>query len=706
MMWALFLALASAQEPTGSLFLSLSPGAEVDVQPRRSANVIEIAIRGNHVPIRPQLEGRTASGMFDVNGLSVGGGTWFVSVYPQDLSMGLEAVATPEGYRFVWTPSQLVVPAEVETVSTVQELLALETLPVPGLPPTRTLLPLVGGAGFANDISGFRLPLVPWIGEPLTTDEQGLLTGTTLGHDAIVRFTHTLVSGGGHALEQTSRYRLAVAYDALALSRESDFYLEEMQAAGDVSQAVALLRARAAARLSDWTSMRTHCEAAATADLEHPATLQCFGVLAIRTGSPSPGVTGRLVAQRVPGVGGQMLAARALMRDHHYDEALALLHTQVETAERPSNELLALWGDAELIAGDLEQARAAWETVRWNSQPGKMGRLRLHHIDMLEGDPRQWLAKLPVLHVASDHSDAVGREALHLLSQIGHRFGDPEMEALALASLMSRYPETAELGSTLSSLMAACGGRLKTLFEAERYVEHIALYERCWHPALNEVRRDTETVQSVSVSYSALGLQQQALAAQQEVARMRSRDDRPDGPSTTRLAHLYNENGRPLEALQTVQYVRSQPAESTLQRSLMIEAALAHQALDQIDEALSEVSRASADDWDARALWAEMISARDGCEAARTEFGYQAQAGRPPLSMATRCLLELGDVGRAETYLLDSAHPAHDAQRAAVAIAGAQALPEREDAPEWYLALAREEEAFEQLRARVNSVGQ
>jgi hypothetical protein len=203
MMWALFLALASAQEPTGSLFLSLSPGAEVDVQPRRSANVIEIAIRGNHVPIRPQLEGRTASGMFDVNGLSVGGGTWFVSVYPQDLSMGLEAVATPEGYRFVWTPSQLVVPAEVETVSTVQELLALETLPVPGLPPTRTLLPLVGGAGFANDISGFRLPLVPWIGEPLTTDEQGLLTGTTLGHDAIVRFTHTLVSGGGHALEQT-----------------------------------------------------------------------------------------------------------------------------------------------------------------------------------------------------------------------------------------------------------------------------------------------------------------------------------------------------------------------------------------------------------------------------------------------------------------------------------------------------------------------
>jgi hypothetical protein len=74
--------------------------------------------------------------------------------------------------------------------------------------------------------------------------------------------------------------------------------------------------------------------------------------------------------------------------------------------------------------------------------------------------------------------------------------------------------------------------------------------------------------------------------------------------------------------------------------------------------------------------------------------------------MATRCLLELGDVGRAETYLLDSAHPAHDAQRAAVAIAGAQALPEREDAPEWYLALAREEEAFEQLRARVNSVGQ
>jgi hypothetical protein len=397
-----------------------------------------------------------------------------------------------------------------------------------------------------------------------------------------------------------------------------------------------------------------------------------------------------------------MLAAQALMRDHHYAEALGLLQAKVATVERPSNELLALWGDAELIAGDLEQARAAWETVRWNSRPGRMGRLRLHHIDMLQGEPRKWLMKLPPLHVASDRSDAVGREALHLLSQIGRRFGDPEMEAMAHASLMYRYPDTGELGDTLTGLVSSCGGRLKTLFEAERYVEHITLYERCWHPVLNDVLRDTETVQSVSLSYSALGLQQQALWAQQEVARMRSRDDRPDGLSTTRLAHLYNQNGRPVEALQTVQYVRSQRANPALRRSLMIEAALAHRAMDQIDEAVAEVSRARADDWDARSLWAEMVSERDGCEAARTEFSYQAQAGRPPLSMATRCLLELGDVGRAEEYLLDSAHPAHDAQLAAVSVAGAQTLPDREDAPEWYRALAREEEAFEQLRERVN----
>ena len=702
MMWVLLLAWASAQDPSGSLFLSLSPGAEVQVQPRLSADVIEIAIRGNHVPVLPQLEGRTASGMLAVNGLSVGGGTWFVSVYPEDPSNGLEAVETPEGFRFVWTESAAVVDEPGVSVESVAELLAIETPPVPGLPPTRALLPLVGGAGFATDVSSFRLPLVPWVGEALTVEEQGLVAGATLGRNAIVRYTHALVLGDGHALEQTSRYRLAVAYDALALPRESDFYLEEMQDAGDESHSVALLRARAAARLSDWTSMRTHCEAAALADLEHPATLQCFGVLAVRTGSPSPAVTGRLIASRVPGVAGQMLAARALMRDHHYDEALALLRAQVETVERPSNELLALWGDAELIAGDLAQARAAWETVRWNSQPGRMGRLRLHHLDLLDGEPRQWLAKLPTLHVASDRSDAVGREALHLLSQIGHRFGDPEMEAMALSSLMSRYPETGEQGTTLSALVASCGGRLKTLFEAERYVEHIALYERCWHPVLNDVLRDTETVQSVSLAYSALGLEHSALAAQQEVARMRSRDDRPDGPSTTRLAHLYNQNGRPLEALRTVQYVRSQRPDSSLRRSLMMEAALAHQALDQIDEAVAEVARARADDWDARSLWAEMVSKRDGCEAARTEFSYQAQAGRPPLSMATRCLLELGDVAQAETYLLDSAHPAHNAQRAAVSVAGAQTLPDRDDAPEWYRALAREEEAFEQLRQRVN----
>ena len=251
MMWVLLLAWASAQDPSGSLFLSLSPGAEVQVQPRLSADVIEIAIRGNHVPVLPQLEGRTASGMLAVNGLSVGGGTWFVSVYPEDPSNGLEAVETPEGFRFVWTESAAVVDEPGVSVESVAELLAIETPPVPGLPPTRALLPLVGGAGFATDVSSFRLPLVPWVGEALTVEEQGLVAGATLGRNAIVRYTHALVLGDGHALEQTSRYRLAVAYDALALPRESDFYLEEMQDAGDESHAVALLRARAAARLSD-----------------------------------------------------------------------------------------------------------------------------------------------------------------------------------------------------------------------------------------------------------------------------------------------------------------------------------------------------------------------------------------------------------------------------------------------------------------------
>ena len=701
MLW-LGLTLALAQDPSGSLALSLSPGATVEVSPRLVGEAIEVTVHNNHVPLREQLRGRAASGILDISSVSVGGGTWFLTVYTTDRGNTVAVEDTPDGVLLRPVPApEAETPAPLEPV-TVADLAADRVHPPLGVPPTRTLLPLLGGAAATSVASGHRLPLVAWRGPSLTSDQQSQLSGTTLGWPAITRYNHALVSSEDAALKQAARYRLAVAYDAMALPRESDHYLSEMQVNGDRGLAVALLRARSSMRLGDWDGMRQHCSTATEADLQHIATLQCLAVLAVQTGTPSAGAAGRLLLERSDDPSAQLLASRALLRDHHYAEALDVLRALIDVAERPSPELLAVWGDAELAAGDLDQARAAWEAVPWDSEPGALGRVRLHQIDMLEAGPTTWLAKLPELHRLVTGPDRVSSEALQLLAQIGERFGDPETEALALASLLSRHRAVARQSDVLSRLLVSCGGRLQSLHGQGRFVEQVALYRRCWDPMLNDVVRETGPVQQVADAYRELSLFEAALDVQLEVARMRSRDERPDNAATTRLAALYNDVDRPLEALQTVEYVRSQRPDASLRRALMTEAARAHMALEQTDAALLELSRARAADWEARGMWADLMVDKLGCQAVASEIGYREEAGQPPLVHATRCRLELGDAIGAQAVRMDSAHPAHTAQSASVAVAQGVPLPEQTEPPEWYEALAREEAAFAELRDRLN----
>ena len=79
----LFLSPVEAQPrpDLGNIHFELSRGARLEVFPRVDPQKVEIAIYDQIESIRPFIDGISTYFVLDIDGYSIGGGVWLVSIY-------------------------------------------------------------------------------------------------------------------------------------------------------------------------------------------------------------------------------------------------------------------------------------------------------------------------------------------------------------------------------------------------------------------------------------------------------------------------------------------------------------------------------------------------------------------------------------------------------------------------------------------------
>ena len=148
-MIALLSLVAVAAPDAGVIVLSPSPGARVEVLPRRDAQFIEIGIYDNIEPVHEQLKGRSARYVEEIDVLSVGGGTWFVTlaVTSEDVVLSVDDSGA-DTYFVLERSAKKVVP---ELVTPTIDALVLDEIPrVPAKERVSTLSLLSRDAAYAT----------------------------------------------------------------------------------------------------------------------------------------------------------------------------------------------------------------------------------------------------------------------------------------------------------------------------------------------------------------------------------------------------------------------------------------------------------------------------------------------------------------------------------------------------------------------------
>ena len=127
----------------------------------------------------------------------------------------------------------------------------------PGLPPNRTLLPLLGDASPTLSASRHRLDVPAWPGPQLPPEDAERLTpDDPTSWDAVTDYLAVMSQSEHPESRRVATWRLALAHLALGLPREADSYLGRLEDEPVPQLPVSLLRARSGGRLSDMMASR------------------------------------------------------------------------------------------------------------------------------------------------------------------------------------------------------------------------------------------------------------------------------------------------------------------------------------------------------------------------------------------------------------------------------------------------------------------
>ena len=575
-----WMATASAAEP-GRVFFETSPGAQVVLFPRSEERTIDVGIYRNRAPIRDQINGTSARYTLDVDAVSIGNGTSYLTIHT-DRDGILPTVHRRDGFFEVRLDPGTVVIAPPPAPPTFDEVIDPDQVRRPAPPPLVPLTPLRGDAAtIATDPRNIRLDVPAWDVELDVTHPYGqLLELKDPSWRAIDDYRQVLTSTDDEYLKQVSRYRLGTAYADIGLPRESSYYLHGLLDGGHRPDITALLlAAQADFGIGRWEEGREHCRSAVDAGATEADVLACLVAPSLATGDPAPSELGRMLAISSEVPERRLLAAQLLQMDHRHREAKPLLEsvaTQLPL-DRMRDAYLSL-GDARYALGEYEEAVNAWTQVKRNSALGEVARLRILMAEIAQEGRTSWAKRIPELARVSREMGIQGIEAHYLLAQIAQIYGNMEDAAVHLNALWMRDRQVAFDSDIPDRLLAVCTERLRWLQQAERHVDFAASFDDCWRPELDAYAGSTRTLQQAALAHEALGLHERALRIQQRVTTHHTTAKKDDPAALTHLARLYVNAGRPLEALDTIAYAKRHFKDSELRGTIQVSEALALQA--------------------------------------------------------------------------------------------------------------------------------
>lgn len=579
----------------GRIVFSPSPATEVVVLPRTHPELIEVVLYHNTEPIHDQLRGHHTRWVLDHDIQSIGGGTWF-------LKIGVTRSDLVTTHR--WVEGQLVLelnpaPPEEELVQgpidAIDDLIGGELERTPGQPARIALLPLSGDASSVGlDPSTYPLDHEPW--RPRIPEAwQESLAWRPPTNDLIHSYRHALYEAP-EAVRPVANYRLGMAHLELGLPREARYYFGQAAIDRPDLPQLQLARAQAALALEDWDEARDMCKLTAYAGGHPEAVLECLGVVSLVTSNPPPAEVARALRAATYAPRPLLLSAELLLHDHRTEEAIPLLASLLRNLGPELGRIArADLADALLAMGRLDEARAVWVVDRSAGDAlYALAQLRRRHIKMLADGPTEWSNHLPeLMRTASDspHPE-VAAEAHYLLAQIAAVYGDPDLAATHLVTLIDDYPEQALVSDIPKRLLTAYDQRLGQLERDGRWVEIVACHRAWWRPALLHFVEDTTALERVSMAFASMGLYEEALEVQIAVTALHARQDRDDLRSITWLADLNIRTNRPHEALDAITYSRRIKGSKAQSGALDVLEGTAMEALDRPDEAIAAYRRA------------------------------------------------------------------------------------------------------------------
>jgi tetratricopeptide (TPR) repeat protein len=281
-----------------------------------------------------------------------------------------------------------------------------------------------------------------------------------------------------------------------------------------------------------------------------------------------------------------MLAGQLLQLDNAHREAEPLIRLAASNLEGDlRKQALINLGDALYAHGDLAGARDAWRYVGPGGDLGDILLQRQRMLTLVERGPREWANSIPDLSITARRRDRSGAEAGYLLAQIAEALGDTRGAAEYLLDLLTRHHSVVVGSDVPDRLWRIIDRRLGLLQRQGRSLDQVAFYNDFYTTRLRSKVIDTEQIVGVSAAYESLGLYGHALSVQREVFAIHSAQSRQDIGALINLVRLYVKNDRPLEALQTVDYIRGLSDIRSWSGLLGLYEGRSYQELGRLDEA-------------------------------------------------------------------------------------------------------------------------
>ena len=569
--------LAMAQAPTrGRVFMRVSgPDTRIVEFPRGEADRVEIGLYENYERLDEQLANRTAQYLLHADARTVGGGTWFVSLWLKSPDIQVELVHEGEEFWVFLQPGEGPAPPEAGLPGELAALIGGEVVRDIAPEPAMSLKPLYGEASTLQlRPQDYRLRVPAW-DMPSVSPPYGELLETPPGTmQAIEGYRRVLTEARGRRTRAMALFMLGLGHMEVGLPRDAHYYMKRLShlPGGWPPDTVHLSIAQTALSSGKYEEARDHCVLAArTAEPE--LVLECLGIVSLATANPPPTQTALALLGATQDPVARFLGAQLLQMDNRHMEAARVYEQVVVDMEDSDQRLLALaaYGDALYLTGRSEDAHSAYTSAMRHRGIYDILILRQEMLRMHKEGWAEWPGHVPDLERLTRRSDEVGAEAIYLLAQIATHYGDPHAAGEYLDQMFDKHERFAERSDAGERLVRACSLRMSQFEKLKLWDDQVAFYRDCWRDSLNEQLTDTRALESISAAYIRLGLYEQALAVQIEVTQIHSSTlARDDLDALLRLSWLYTRTGRHDEALRTLQYTaKSGEARAELGRLLI-----------------------------------------------------------------------------------------------------------------------------------------